>query len=125
MDIPKKLFYAKTHEWVKINEDQTAIVGLSDHAQESMGDVAFINLCDEGEAFAAGDVIGDVESIKAVSDIYCPVSGTVTKVNSELLDSPEIINSEPYEAWLIELENVSPSEELMNAEEYEKYIEEE
>lgn len=125
MEIKKDLFYAKSHEWVRFNEDGTATVGLSDHAQDAMGDVAFVNLCDEGESFAAGDVIGDVESIKAVSDIYSPVGGTVVRVNDELLDTPESINSDPYGAWLVELEDVEKNGDLMDADEYEKFLAEE
>lgn len=122
MEIKKDLFYAETHEWVKFTEDGNALVGLSDHAQDAMGDVAFVNLCDEGEALAAGDTIGDVESIKAVSDIYAPVGGTVVKVNDALLDSPELINSAPYESWLVELTDVVKNDALMDAAAYEAFI---
>ena len=125
MNVPSELFYAKTHEWVKFTDEGTALIGLSDHAQETLGDVAFINLCDEGESFSAGDVFGDIESIKAVSDVYCPVSGTVVCVNDELLDNPERINTDPYGSWLIELEDVVNSDELLDAKAYEKFIAEE
>ncbi|HRT82437.1 MAG TPA: glycine cleavage system protein GcvH, partial [Oscillospiraceae bacterium] len=99
MSIPKDLLYAKTHEWVRFTADGRAFIGITDHAQEALGDVAFINLCDEDEVLSAGDVIGDIESIKAVTDIYTPVSGKVVAVNEELLNSPELINTEPYGAW--------------------------
>ena len=122
MEVKKGLFYAETHEWVMFNPDGTALVGISDHAQDAMGDVAFVNLCDEGETFAAGDVIGDIESIKAVSDVYSPVGGTVTKVNDALLDSPELLNSAPYDSWLIELTDVVKNDSLMDAEAYEAFI---
>lgn len=125
MKTPKDLFFAESHEWVKFAGDGTALVGISDHAQSKMGDVAFINLCDEGDGFAAGDTLGDIESIKAVSDIYCPVSGIVKRVNDELLDNPALINSKPYESWLVELEDVEQNEELMDAESYDKYCESE
>lgn len=125
MEIPKDLFFAKTHEWVKYTDDGTALVGLSEHAQELMGDVAFINLCDEGERFNAGDNIGDIESIKAVSDVYTPVGGTVISVNDELLDKPELINSDPYGSWLIELEDVANNNDLLDSASYEKFLAEE
>lgn len=122
MKIEKDLFYAETHEWVKYNNDGTALVGISDHAQEAMGDVAFVNLCDEGETLAIGDVLGDIESIKAVSDVYSPVGGTVTKVNDALLDNPDLINSAPYDSWLVELTDVVKNEALMDADAYEAFI---
>ncbi len=122
MKIEKDLFYAETHEWVKYNNDGTALVGISDHAQEAMGDVAFVNLCDEGETLAVGDVLGDIESIKAVSDVYSPVGGTVTKVNDALLDNPDLINSAPYDSWLVELTDVVKNEALMDADAYEAFI---
>ncbi len=125
MEIPNDLFYAKTHEWVKFTDEGTALIGLSDHAQEILGDVAFINLCDEGDILNAGDVIGDIESIKAVSDVYTPVSGTVICVNDELLDKPDLINSDPYGSWLIELEDVEKSSDLLDSQAYEKFLAEE
>ncbi len=122
MSVQNDLFYAETHEWVKYLDGGKALIGISDHAQEEMGDVAFINLCDEGDVLCAGDSLGDIESIKAVSDIYCPVDGTVAKVNDELLDDPAKLNSNPYGSWLVELENVSVNNELMDAAAYEKFI---
>lgn len=122
MEIPNDLFYAKTHEWVKFTDEGTALIGLSDHAQEILGDVAFINLCDEGEILNAGDVIGDIESIKAVSDVYTPVSGTVICVNDELLDKPDLINSDPYGSWLIELEDFEKNSDLLDSQAYEKFL---
>ena len=122
MEIPKDYFFARTHEWVKYTDKGTALVGLSDHAQETMGDVAFINLCDEGESFNAGDVIGDIESIKAVSDVYTPVGGTVLSVNDNLLDKPELINSDPYGSWLVELEDFKKNDELLDSNAYEKFL---
>ncbi|MCR5484771.1 MAG: glycine cleavage system protein GcvH [Clostridiales bacterium] len=125
MSVERDLFYAETHEWVKYLDGGRALIGISDHAQEQMGDVAFINLCDEGEIISAGDEVGDIESIKAVSEIYSPVSGTVSKVNDELLEDPAALNSDPYGAWLLELEGVTENNSLMDADEYEKFIEEE
>ncbi|MGI6248001.1 MAG: glycine cleavage system protein GcvH [Acutalibacteraceae bacterium] len=125
MQIPSDLFFSKTHEWVKFNEDGTALIGLTDHAQEAMGDIAFINLCDEGETYEAGDVLGDVESIKAVTDIYAPVGGTVIAVNEEVLDSPELVNSDPYGSWLVELEDLKGKEALLDSLAYEDFLAEE
>jgi len=122
MEIPSDLFFAKTHEWVKFTDEGTALVGLSDHAQDALGDVAFINLCDEGDSLSAGEILGDIESIKAVSDVYCPVGGTVIAVNEELLDNPERVNSDPYGSWLIELEDVEKNNELLDAGAYEKFL---
>lgn len=122
MKLPEDLFFSKTHEWVRYEQDGTAFIGLTDHAQDALGDVAFINLCDEGENVEVGDVIGDIESIKAVTDVYTPVSGTVVRVNDELLDTPEKINSDPYGSWLIEFEGVVRNEELLDAEGYEKFL---
>jgi len=122
MEIPGELFFAKSHEWVKFLDNGNVLVGLSDHAQEAMGDVAFINLCDEGEVFNAGDVIGDIESIKAVSDVYTPVGGKVVSVNEELLDNPERMNSDPYGSWFVELEDVINSDGLFDAGAYEAFL---
>lgn len=122
MKIPGDLWFAKTHEWVKFTEDGTALVGLSDHAQESLGDVAFINLCDEGDVLEAGDVLGDIESIKAVSDVYAPVGGRVLSVNEDLLDFPDRINSDPYGSWLIEMDDVINSDTLMDAASYKEFL---
>ncbi|MCL2508628.1 MAG: glycine cleavage system protein GcvH [Oscillospiraceae bacterium] len=124
MNVQKDLFYAQSHEWVKYLDGGRALVGISDHAQSEMGDVAFINLCDEGDALNAGDCLGDIESIKAVSDVYSPVAGTVARVNDELLDDPARLNADPYGAWLIELEDVTENAELMDADAYENYISE-
>lgn len=125
MNTPEDLLFTKTHEWVKITPEGTALVGLSDHAQETLGDVAFINLCDEGEHFAAGDILGDVESIKAVSDIMSPVEGTVLRVNDDVLDDPGKVNADPYGSWLVELEDVKTNENLLTAADYDQFLKEE
>ncbi|MCR5135095.1 MAG: glycine cleavage system protein GcvH [Clostridiales bacterium] len=124
MNFPKELKYAKTHEWVKV-EDGIAVIGLTDFAQDELGDIVFINLPEVGDEFGADDVFADVESVKAVSDINTPVGGTVTEINEELLDAPEKINEAPYEAWLAKVEVSEESDELMSAEEYEAFIESE
>ena len=116
------LKYTKSHEWVKENEDGTVLVGLTDYAQQELGDLVFVNLPEVGDAVTAGEPLGDVESVKAVSDVFCPVSGTVAEINEELLDAPQLINETPYEAWMIKVESVGDSEELLSAAEYEAFI---
>ena len=116
------LKYTKSHEWVKENEDGTVVVGLTDYAQQELGDLVFVNLPEAGDTVTAGEPLGDVESVKAVSDVFCPVSGTVAEINEELLDAPQLINETPYEAWMIKVENVGDSEELLSAAEYEAFI---
>lgn len=122
MNFPQELKYTKSHEWVKFEEDGKALVGLSDYAQDALGDLVFVNLPQEGDEVQAGEVFADVESVKAVSDVYCPVSGRVSKVNEALLDAPESINQDPYGAWFTEVEDVSGQAELMSAEAYEEYV---
>lgn len=121
---PAELRYSKSHEWVKA-EDGVTVVGISDFAQNALGDVVFVNLPAEGDSVAAGEAFGDVESVKAVSDLVSPVTGTVSAVNEELLDAPEMLNSDPYGAWLIKVENVEGSEELLDAAAYEAFCTEE
>ena len=124
MNYPKELMYTKDHEWLK-EEDGVAVVGITDFAQDALGDVVFVNLPQEGDEVVAGDAFGDVESVKAVSDLLSPVTGTVCAVNEELLDSPELLNSDPYGAWIIKVENVTDKEELMDADAYEAFCAEE
>ena len=124
MNYPAELKYSKDHEWVKL-EDGVAVIGISDFAQDSLGDVVFINLPQEGDSVTAGEAFGDVESVKAVSDLICPVSGTICAVNEELADSPENLNSDPYGAWIIKVENITDQEELLEADAYEAFCAEE
>ncbi|MDO4564313.1 MAG: glycine cleavage system protein GcvH [Clostridia bacterium] len=116
------LYYAKSHEWVKLNEDETASIGLSDYAQKELGDLVFVNLPMVGDELVAGAVFGDVESVKAVSDVYSPVSGEVTEINEELLDNPALINEAALDAWFVRLNNVESAEGLLTQEEYDAYI---
>lgn len=102
-DIPAELRFAESHEWARLETDGTVTVGISDHAQEALGDVVFVELTEVGKVFAAGDVAGVVESVKAASDIYSPIGGEVTAVNDALGDSPESLNSDPYSAWIFKL----------------------
>lgn len=122
MNVPEGLKYSKSHEWVKMEGENTALVGLSDYAQEALGDLVFVNLPETGDEINAGEPLGDVESVKAVSDVYSPVTGVVAAINEELLDAPEAINEAPYDAWLIRVEQIADTEELMSASEYEAYI---
>ncbi|MBP5289742.1 MAG: glycine cleavage system protein GcvH [Clostridia bacterium] len=123
MNIPKELKYSNDHEWVKFEGD-TAIIGISDFAQDSLGDIVFINLPAEGDQVTAGEVFGDIESVKTVSDMSSPVSGTITAVNEELTDAPEKLNADPYGAWIIKVENVTEQSDLMDADAYEAFCKE-
>lgn len=123
MEIRDDRLYAQSHEWVKLQEDGTAWVGVSDYAQSELGDLVFVNLPQEGDEVQKGDTLADVESVKAVSDIYSPVAGVVEAINEELLDAPEKINTAPYEAWLCRLRDVQPEREgLMDAAAYQAFL---
>ena len=124
MSIPDDLQYTKSHEWVRTDGD-TATIGITEHAQEELGDVVFVELPDVGNTIGAGDSFGTVESVKAVSDLYAPVGGEVVEVNSSLEDAPEKINDDPYgEGWIVKL-RTSEEADLLSPEEYEKVVEEE
>ncbi|GHV29998.1 glycine cleavage system H protein [Synergistales bacterium] len=123
MNFPSELYYSRSHEWVRDMGGGVSRVGLTDYAQRALGDIVFINMPEVGEDAVKGARIADVESVKAVSDIYSPLTGTVTAVNSEAADNPETINSDPYGAWLIEVGSVSDHEELLDAAEYETFCE--
>ena len=124
MNYPVELLYSKTQEWVK-EEDGVVVIGISDFAQDALGDLVFINLPEVGDEVVAGEAFGDVESVKAVSDLICPVSGTVCAINEELIDSPELLNEDPYGAWIIKVENVTGEEDLLTAAAYEAFCAEE
>lgn len=120
MKLREGLKYAKSHEWVK-EEGDVVVIGLTDYAQAALGDLVFVNLPEVDDEVTAGEAFADVESVKAVSDVYSPVSGIVCEINEELLDAPESINSAPYDAWFIKVKEVSDTEELLSAEEYEAF----
>ena len=124
MNCPENLSYSKSHEWVN-KEEGTALVGLTDFAQSELGDLVFVNLPEVGDTVTAGEPLGDVESVKAVSDIFSPVTGVVSEINEELLDHPEMINEAPYEAWMIKVTDITGEEELLDAEAYEAHCKEE
>ena len=124
MNFPSELKYTKDHEWLKMEGD-VAVVGITDFAQNALGDIVFINLPQEGDAVTAGESFGDVESVKAVSDVMSPVSGAISAVNSDLEDAPENLNSDPYGSWIIKIEGISDTEDLMDAAAYEAFCAEE
>ena len=121
-NIPAELKYSASHEWIK-EEDGIFVIGLTDYAQSALGDIVFINLPEEGDEVTAGESFADVESVKAVSDVFSPVTGTICAVNEELLDDPAQVNEDPYGAWLIKVENVTATEELLDAEGYAAVVE--
>lgn len=124
MSVPQDLQYTKSHEWVRAEGD-TATIGITDHAQDELGDVVFVELPEAGATLEAGDTFGTIESVKAVSDLYAPVGGEVVEVNSALEDAPEKVNEDPYdEGWIVKL-RVSGEGELLSAADYEKLLEEE
>lgn len=121
-NIPAELKYSASHEWIK-EEDGVYVIGLTDYAQSALGDIVFINLPEEGDEVTAGESFADVESVKAVSDVFSPVTGTVCAVNEELLDDPAQVNEDPYGAWLVKVENVTATEDLLDAEGYAAVVE--
>lgn len=112
------LKYTSSHEWIEFIDNNTARVGLTDFAQDSLGSLVFVNLPEVGDSIDADESFGDVESVKAVSEVLSPVSGIISAVNEELLDAPEMINEDPYAAWLVEIENIDGQTELLDAEGY-------
>ena len=123
-DIPADLRFAESHEWARLETDGTVTVGISDHAQEALGDVVFVELAEVGATFEAQGQAGVVESVKAASDIYAPVAGEVIAVNEELSGSPELLNSDPYGAWIFKLKPSNPAdlEKLLDAAGYKAAI---
>ena len=122
-NVPEDLHYSKDHEWVRVEGD-VAVVGITDYAQNSLGDVVYVELPKSGDTFAANESFGSVESVKAVSEVFCPISGSVAQVNESLNDEPEKVNSDPYgDGWMIRLKMESPLEvdSLLTAAEYEDF----
>ena len=118
----KEILYAKSHEWVQFFDDTTARIGISDFAQNELGDLVFISLPEEGDEVSVGESFADVESVKAVSNVFSPVSGTVKAINENLLDQPELVNSDAMDAWFVVVENISDKADLLTEEEYKKLI---
>ena len=123
-NIPADLRFAESHEWARLESDGTVTVGISDHAQEALGDVVFVELAEVGKVFAQGDAAGVVESVKAASDIYAPIAGEVIAVNDALADNPELLNEEPYGAWIFKLKPIDAAEleKLLDAAAYQAAI---
>lgn len=117
MNIPASLRYTKAHLWVKMDGD-TAIVGITDYAQNALGNIIYINLPGEGDSVTAGESFGDVESEKTTSEMLCPVSGTICAVNEDLMDAPDDLNYSPYRSWVIKVTDISGTDDLMDAEAY-------
>lgn len=126
MKVAKDLFYSKDHEWVKV-DGEVALIGISDFAQEHLGDIVYVELPEVDDELAKEDAFSAVESVKAAADVYIPVSGKVVAVNEALIDDPALINVDPYENWIIkvELSDKTQLEDLMTSEEYEKFLAEE
>jgi len=122
VNIPQNLRYTESHEWAEDLGGGKARVGLTDHAQQSMGDIVFVNLPEAGDDVTAGERLADVESVKAASDVYSPLSGKVSAINEALLGDPAAINSNAYDAWLVELSDTGDSVTLLSAEEYEALV---
>lgn len=124
--VKEGLYYTKDHEWAQVMEDGTVLIGISDYAQKELGDLAYVELPEIGKEVSKGDVLCEVESVKAVSEVYAPISGEIIEVNEELEDAPEKINEEPYEAWIAKIKPSNLEEELkelMSAEKYAEYLE--
>ena len=127
-NIPNDLKYTSTHEWISVNEEGLVTVGISDHAQEALGDIVFVELPEAGASVNSKEEVAVVESVKAASDIYSPLTGEVVEINESLLDSPETVNASPYElGWFfkIRMENEAELDDLMNSESYSEYCDNE
>jgi len=125
VNTPNDLFYAETHEWVRLNDDGTVSVGITDHAQEQLGDLVFVETPEIDKDVSAKDAVAVLESVKAASDIYAPVAGKILDANTALVDEPELVNSDPYnEGWLFTInpEDATEVEELMDHEAYESFV---
>ena len=125
MNTPDDVKYTKNHEWVRKHDDETATVGITDFAQNELGDIVYVEVESEGESFELDAVFGSIEAVKTVSDLYCPMSGEVLEVNGELDGNPELVNEDPYgEGWIIKLKLSAPEEwdELLTAEGYQAII---
>ncbi|MBZ2175272.1 glycine cleavage system protein GcvH [Schnuerera sp. xch1] len=126
MKVAKDLYYTNDHEWLKVDGDE-AYIGLSDFAQDSLGDIVYVELPEVDDEFDKDDAFSAVESVKAASDVFMPVDGKITEINEDLLDSPELLNEDSYENWIIKIEisDKSQLDDLMSSDEYEKFLDEE
>ena len=122
MTFPKNLLYTETHEWVLFAEDGTATVGITDYAQDQLGDLVFVNLPEAGDPVTAGESFADVESVKAVSDVLSPVTGEVEEINEILADEPQRMNQAPYDSWFIKVKDITDRSKLMDADAYQAFV---
>ncbi|MBP1041836.1 glycine cleavage system protein GcvH [Vagococcus sp. BWB3-3] len=127
MAYPKELLYTEDHEWIKLSEDgKTALIGITDFAQDQLGDIVYIGLPEIEDEVSAEDSVADIESVKSVSDIFSPVTGVVSRINEQLEEAPELVNADSYSAWLFEVSEITEVQEnTLSAEEYEKLVAEE
>jgi glycine cleavage system H protein len=124
MNFPSELKYTEDHEWIRIEGD-TAVIGITDHAQNELGDIVYVDINTVGDSLEKGEVFGSVEAVKTVSDLFIPVAGTVLEVNEELDGEPELVNTDPYgRGWMVKISLANPADEdgLLSAEEYEKFV---
>ena len=122
MNIPDDLLYTEDHEWIKINGD-TALVGITDYAQGELGDIIFIELPNVGDSVLAKDSIGTIEAVKTVADLFSPLTGSISEINSNLEDQPEAVNKDPYsEGWIVKIKNFDKNNSFLNAQEYKNLI---
>ena len=124
-EVPGDLKYSTEHEWVRLEDDGSVVIGITDHAQEALGELVYVEQPEDGATLARGDACVVVESVKAASDVYAPISGTLTETNNALADEPELVNQSPYEAgWFVRINPSNPAEldELMNADAYELFL---
>ncbi len=124
-DIPRNLKYSREHEWVELDDDGLVVVGITDHAQEALGELVYVEGPEEGQSFTRGDACVVIESVKAASDVYAPVAGELAAFNEKLNDEPELVNQDPYsDGWLIKLRPTDPSDldELLDAEAYAQFL---
>lgn len=125
MDFPDDLYYTEEHEWLRAEDDNTATIGITDFAQNELGDIVFVEIDPEGTEVEQDGVFGTVEAVKTVSELYMPVSGTITEVNTELEGAPETVNNDPYgDGWMVKIEMADPGEldDLMRADEYSELV---
>jgi len=123
MDFPDGLKFTKEHEWLRETDNKKAFIGITDFAQAELGDIVYVNLPEAGDKLTAGEPLGDVESVKAVSGVHSPVTAVVKAINEELLDNPALINTAPYDAWLVEVENITGYVDLMDTQTYRQFCE--
>ncbi len=124
-EVLKELKYLESHEWARVEDDGKVSVGITDFAQHALGDIVYVDLPEAGDEVTAGESFCEIESVKSVSGVYSPATGTVAEVNEALLDSPELINEDPYGSWMIKLENAELSDALLDSEGYEAVLENE